>query len=187
MDKKFRNKYRISSVRLQSWDYSANGAYFLTICTANRENYFGKVVNGEMILNDLGLIAQNIWLEIPVQFPFVELGNFVIMPNHIHGILIINNKPVETRFIACQIESEEKVIQKKGGITGIKNPMLHQNISTIIRWYKGRCTFEINKISSGFKWQPRFYDHIIRNSKSFENIQKYIENNPENWDNDSLK
>ncbi|WP_417430670.1 transposase [Halpernia sp.] len=186
MGNKFQNKYRISSARLQSWDYSANGAYFITICTANRENYFGKILNGEMYHNESGLIAKKLWLEIPEHFPFIELGNFIIMPNHTHGILIINNPFVETRFIAS-LNNNDEPPHKIGGITGNKNPMLHQNISTIIRWYKGRCKFEINKISKGFDWQSRFHDHIIKNSKSFENIQNYIENNPANWDDDSLK
>ena len=70
---------------------------------------------------------------------------------------------------------------KRGGITGDKNPMLHDNISRIIRWYKGRCTFEIRKIRADFAWQARFYDHIIRNSDSFNRISEYIKSNPQNW------
>ncbi len=87
---KFNNKYRIPSARLQSWDYGADGAYFITICTQNRRHLFGKVVNGEMQLNELGKLAEKYWLEIPNHFSFIELGNFVIMPNHTHGILIID-------------------------------------------------------------------------------------------------
>ena len=186
MENKFQNKYRISSARLQSWDYSANGAYFITICTANRKNYFGKIMSGEMYHKKAGLIAKKLWSEIPEHFPFIELGNFVIMPKHTHGILIIKKKNVETRFVASKNVNDEPP-QKTGGITRNKNPMLHQNISTIIRWYKGRCTFGINKISKGFAWQSRFHDHIIKDSNSFENIQNYIEENPANWGNDSLK
>ena len=90
MQNKFQNKYRIPSSRLQTWDYGTNGAYFITICTQNREHFFGVVQNGTMQLSETGKIAEQLWIEIPNQFPFIELGNFVVMPNHVHGILIIN-------------------------------------------------------------------------------------------------
>jgi len=91
---KFRNKYRIPSNRLKNWDYGSNSAYFITICTKNREHFFGEIQNGKMQLNELGKNAFQFWMEIPNHFPFIELGNFVVMPNHTHGILIID-KPVE--------------------------------------------------------------------------------------------
>lgn len=183
---KYKNKYRIPSARLQSWDYGNNGAYFITICTQHREHYFGEIVGNEMQLNEIGNLAQQYWAEIPKQFPFIELENFVVMPNHIHGVLIINNgsvlspPPVETRLIASL------PVKPPGGITGDKNPMFHENISRVIRWYKGRCTFEIRKIHSDFSWQSRFHDHIIRNDESFERIQDYISNNPLNWKEDKF-
>jgi len=183
---KFNNKYRIPSARLKNWDYGNNAAYFITICTSNRENYFGDIQNGVMCLNEMGILAETYWIEIPNHFSFVELGNFVIMPNHTHGVLIID-KPtvsvaVETRLIASLPTNVINPNAKKiGGITGNANPMIHENISRIIRWYKGRCTFEIRKIHADFAWQPRFYDHIIRNDFSFNKIQNYITNNPFNW------
>jgi putative transposase len=221
---KFQNKYRIPSARLQTWDYGSHGAYFITICTQNRQHFFGEIIDstiqGEsiMYLNDMGKMAEKYWMEIPQHFPFISLGNFVIMPNHMHGILIIDNPTVvQTRLIASpqiipQIEtndpSKEKTrliaslsestkpltptendsppTTKTGGITGDKNPMFHENISRIIRWYKGRCSFEIRKIHSDFGWQSRFHDHIIRNATSFENIQNYISNNPQNWNKDKF-
>jgi REP element-mobilizing transposase RayT len=119
---KFQNKYRIQSARLQNWDYGSNGAYFITICTQNREHFFGEIIGNNsssnteksMRLNEIGLFAEKYWKEIPKQFPYVELGNFVVMPNHTHGILIINHRSpiglvdgdglmdacVETRLIA---------------------------------------------------------------------------------------
>ena len=93
MSGKYQNKYRIESARLQSWDYGNNGSYFITICTKNREHHFGKIVEQEMQLNETGKLAEQYWVEIPIQFPFIELGNFVVMPNHVHGILIID-KPL---------------------------------------------------------------------------------------------
>ena len=95
---------------MQTWDYANNGAYFITICTKNREHYFGKIENNEMQLSEIGKLAEIFWLEIPKQFSFIELGNFVIMPNHVHGIVIINNV-VETRFIASNAENEKQSIK----------------------------------------------------------------------------
>ncbi len=111
MSDKFNNKYRISSARLQTWDYSSKGSYFITICTKNREHFFGEIIDSKMQLNETGKLAENYWKEIPVHFSFIELGNFVVMPNHVHGILIIHKNAtendgnihalvVETRLIA---------------------------------------------------------------------------------------
>lgn len=209
--KKYQNKYRIPSARLQNWDYGANGAYFITICTDKMKCYFGDIAvqtrfiaspdddyddsvqtrliaslpDAEMKLNEIGTIAHNTWEQIPIQFPYAELGNFVIMPNHMHGILIINKMKmadaVETRLIASLPEKMEN-----GGFARDKNPMLNENISRIIRWYKGKCTFEMRKIHADFSWQSRFYDSIIHDSKSFENVQNYIDNNPSNWKQDKF-
>ncbi len=90
MPEKFQNKYRIPSARAQWWDYGWNGAYFITICTTKRAHYFGEIVNGKMNLSPAGVIADILWHEIPNHSPFVELGDFVVMPNHVHGILILN-------------------------------------------------------------------------------------------------
>jgi REP element-mobilizing transposase RayT len=88
--KKFKGKYRIPSARLQTWDYGNNGAYFLTLCTHNRETYFGNIEDGNMLLSEMGQIAQKHWNEIPEHFPFVILDEFIVMPNHVHGIIIID-------------------------------------------------------------------------------------------------
>jgi REP element-mobilizing transposase RayT len=193
MQNKFQNKYRIPSARLQTWDYANNGAYFITICTQNREHFFGNIKNGIMQLSEIGKFAAQFWYEIPNHFPMVELGNFVVMPNHIHGILIMNH-PVETRLIASDNNDDNNnnnqtrliasLQGKNGGFSGDKNPMIGNSISKIIRWYKGRCSFECRKINPNFGWQSRFHDHIIRNSRSFDNIQDYIEQNPLKWDED---
>ena len=84
---KYQNKYRSASARAAWWNYGSNAAYFVTICTQNRIHYFGKIVNNEMILSELGKYAQSCWHEIPNHFPFVQLGGFVVMPDHIHGII----------------------------------------------------------------------------------------------------
>ena len=88
---KFKNKYRLESIRLQGYDYSKSGAYFITIVTQNRENLFGKIINGEIKLNDGGKIVQQCWMDIPNHFPNTQLDEFAIMPNHIHGIIVLND------------------------------------------------------------------------------------------------
>lgn len=90
MTDKYQNKYRIPSARLRSWDYSSNAAYFITICTAKREHYFGKIIEGKMDLSEQGKMANQFWLEIPNHFAFAFLDEFVVMPNHVHGIIIID-------------------------------------------------------------------------------------------------
>jgi putative transposase len=183
MPDKFKNKYRNGTFRLQSWDYSSNGYYFITICTQDRVHFFGNIENGKMILSQQGELAEKFWKEIPNQFSFIQLGEFVIMPNHIHGILEII-PDYEICGDAINRIPTININEINGGFAGIKNPMFHDNISRVIRWYKGRCSFEIRKIDTNFKWQSLFYDHIIRNQQSFENISQYIINNPKNWKGD---
>src|SRR5664279_5405415 len=85
----FQNKYRVESARMKNWDYSWPGLYFITICTDGREHYFGEITNRQMHINETGELAQTFWMEIPTHFPFIILDAFMIMPNHIHGIIII--------------------------------------------------------------------------------------------------
>ncbi len=202
MSERFQNKYRIQSSRLKNWDYGKNAFYFVTICTKNRVCFFGDVVDDEMVLNDIGIIAQDSWVAIPDHFPFVKLGDHVVMPNHIHGIVVIdkpddgrNDDPdirnhtwnvpnVETRLIASLPMQPN---EKPGGITGHKNPMLHDNLPKIKQWYKGRTTFDSRKIHADFAWPPRYHDHIIRNDESLQRISEYIKNNPANWQEDTFK
>ncbi|MND50407.1 Transposase IS200 like protein [compost metagenome] len=171
----YKNKYRIASTRLQNWDYRRNAAYFITICTQNRIHYFGEIISQQMQLTDIGQLAEKFWLEIPNHFPFVELGNFVIMPNHMHGILIINNSidvAVETRH--CLVSTGCDMSRKN-------------SISSIVGSYKSVVTKNARiQFDTRFAWQSRFHDHIIRNSDSFGRIQQYIANNPENWNKDKF-
>ncbi len=90
MSEKFRKKYRIQSARAQWWNYGWNGAYFITIVTQHRRHFFGEIENGVMNTSFTGKLAHYYWYDIPNQFPYAELGEFIVMPNHIHGILFIN-------------------------------------------------------------------------------------------------
>ena len=173
---RFRGKYRIETSRLKNCDYGSSGYYFVTICVKNSECVFGNVDDNKMILSEIGKTAEKFWLEIPAHFPFVKLDEFIIMPNHIHGIIIIDNH----RDVACNVST-----RTNNKIMSIISPK-RGSLSTVIRSYKSNCTKTINKIQNkfNFQWQPRFYDHIIRDEKSLHNIRKYIMHNPLNWDTD---
>ena len=181
--KKYNNKYRIESVRLKNWDYRNNGAYFITINTRNRKHFFGEIINSEMQLSPIGEYAQNFWMEIPKHFTFVELGNFVVMPNHTHGILIINNvKSLHCydmdKSLHCNDSTGNQYFSDISPKSG--------SISTIVRSYKSVVSKHARLLNPEFNWQPKFHDHVIRNSESFERIQNYIENNPSNWKEDKF-
>ncbi|MCF8460332.1 MAG: hypothetical protein K9G46_06385 [Flavobacteriales bacterium] len=188
----FRNKYRIPSARAPWWDYGRDAAYFVTICTKDKEHYFGEVENGIMIKTELGTTADDVWQMIPEQFPFVRLEEWVVMPNHMHGIITIDRRDainrVSTMDDAVGTDAINRVStgESTGGATGNKNPMLHQNLSTIIRWYKGRATFEARKIHADFAWQSRFHDHVIRNEENHTKIRYYVLNNPLLWNQDKF-
>ncbi len=205
---KYRDKYRIPSARLQDWDYGWNAAYFITICTKHKTHFWGHIDQGKMHLTTLGKIAKIHWEEIPQRFPYAYLDEFVIMPDHIHGIIAIDKSLMDDdggpndagdrdgRSNAGDRDGRRDAINRvstagidqidppPGGITAHNNPMLHDNLSRIIRWYKGRVTYESRKIQPAFAWQPRFYDHIIRDRAAHDRIASYIANNPLNWDED---
>ncbi len=206
MTKKFQNKYRIESRRQKNWDYANNAAYFVTICTGTRPDFFGFVNNAEMHLSEIGILANKYWNEIPQHFPFVHLGEYVIMPNHVHGIVIINHthdtlsrsfddtssvdtlhagNPVDTLHATCLRESTmEPTHPPKNKKMQAISPK-YGELSTVIRSYKSAVTKNARKIDSNFAWQSRFYDHIIRNDKSYVHIEKYIRENPSKWISDS--
>ena len=184
--KKNNNKYRIESVRLKNWDYRNNGAYFITINTGNRKHFFGEIINSKMQLSPIGEYAENFWMEIPKHFPFVELGNFVVMPNHTHGILIINNTNSVISLHCNEMDKSLQCNDSTGNQYYSDISPKPGSISTIIRSYKSAVSKHARLLNPEFNWQPKFHDHIIRNSESFERIQNYIENNPYNWKEDKF-
>jgi putative transposase len=174
----FKNKYRTTSTRLPDFNYGSGGDYFLIICARRRELFFGEIENDEVVLSQEGKIAEMYWREIPERFPNVILDEFVIMPNHIHGILTIDSS-LQSRDAINRVSTE---VNKTGGVTGECNPMIKKgSLPFVIRWFKGRTSFEIRKINLDFEWQSRYYDHIIKDQKSFLNIQDYIRENPYKW------
>lgn len=169
-------KHQRRSIRLKGYNYSKAGLYFITICTHHKQCLFGAIVNKQLTLNVFGEIARECWLSIPEHFSKIKLDEFVIMPNHIHGILILTDNDCRGKAVPCPY----------GGKFG--QPVAG-SIPTIIGSYKSAVTKQINIIcnSKGSAvWQRNYYEHIIRNEKSLNNIRKYIINNPLNWKGDRL-
>ncbi|GHT17345.1 hypothetical protein FACS189429_1220 [Bacteroidia bacterium] len=224
---KYKGKYRIPSNRLYGYDYCANGCYYVTICTKNREHSFGEIVQtNDDVQRDVETrliaslpaaqsptflqptpideIAEKYWLEIPQHFPFVVLDEFVIMPNHIHGILFFckddDAQNTEAQYLetirqnidtnagrdAINCVSTDTGIKQIGGITGIHNPMFYNSLGRVMRWFKGRVTFECGKINENIVWQERFHDSILRSNDDLNFVRNYIFNNPMNWNTDEL-
>ncbi len=180
---KFRAKYRTKSMRLDSWDYSLDGAYFITICTKNRECVFGDVKNDEMLLNEIGEIAKTCWEEIPQHFPYVVLDAFVIMPNHVHAVLFIDHDvistpvSVETKDLLSLRGEHNRLLKKLRGTS--------KTIGSIIRGFKIGVTKWVNcNTNVSNIWQTNYYDHIVRNEAELNRIRHYIIDNPLNWEKD---
>jgi REP-associated tyrosine transposase len=161
MGELYRNKYRTTSARLKDWDYSTPWWYYVTICTKDMRCWLGKVKNESVVHNKIGMIVKKYFEDIPVHFNFAETDYHIVMPNHVHGIIIINPS-VET-----------------GHAPSLRKPTLGNIVgnfkSAVTRWsHKNDHPY--------FAWQPRFYDHIIRNEHDLYRIRKYIENNPLKWE-----
>lgn len=180
--------YHRRSIRLQGYDYLHDGFYFITICCQDKNCLFGEIVDGEMVLNDAGRIAEREWLNtMNVRAGDVMLHDFVIMPNHMHAIIeIIHATPrrgvSHTPSISPHpIETTRAGVSNKGVCdTPLRSPS--KTLGAIIRGYKSAVSKQL-----GFPvWQRNYYEHIIRNPDAFENIARYIANNPANWHDDNL-
>jgi len=166
-------------IRLKNYNYSEDGCYFITICAKNRDDIFGQFVGAPLAcalnnikLSILGQLIREQWFCLAKEYNNVELDEFVIMPNHIHGILIINNMRAVNNIRAEASAAPTTIPQ-------------------IIRSFKSKSTMKYlkyindNNLDISAKiWQRSFYDHIIRNEHSLNAIRKYISHNPENWEHD---
>jgi REP element-mobilizing transposase RayT len=280
---KFQGKYRISSARLRTWDYSSEGIYFITICTKNREHYLGEIVTpnynrkqNEMELSALGMEVEMEWLRTPEIRPDMNLslGEYQVMPNHFHAILIIGenqfNNPADPRtdaMLASPADSiadtdamlaspadpiadtdamlaspadpiadtdamlaspadfnadtaemyvspfdSKSISDRESGNESFNNPDFNQiselenqmilqsntkgknkfgpqskNLGSVMRGFKSTVSSFAKDNNIIFNWQPRYYDHVIRNHDEFMRISTYIRNNPANWENDRLR
>lgn len=184
MADKFQNKYRIPSARAVWHDYNG-GNYFITICTSGREHYFGEIVNGEMILNVLGMKLNELIEEIQVHHTYAKIPVSQIMPNHVHLIVCIDGtkmrqndgSDMDCRDVACHVSTNKKM-QEIADQCGL--------VSIAMSGMKSALTKYTNTHKIEFGWQTRFHDHIIRDRQEWERIVNYIENNPTTWEDDKF-
>ena len=153
-------------IRLRNYDYSKSGYYFVTICTKNREKWFGGIESGRMRLSKFGEIARNFWVKISEHFKEVSVDEFSVMPNHLHGILVIEEIMVGNAYMRS-LQNRTKML-----------------LSKIIQQYKSSVSRIVNLSRNDipFQWQRSFYDHVIRNEVELSRIRDYIQNNPLKWD-----
>ena len=174
--------------RWNKWDYSNGGYYFVTICTENREELFGIIEDGEMQLNKIGYIANNKWQEIKNHYGNIILDEYIVMPNHIHGIIRINNK----RIVGIEGMEKRNINVGTADVGTAQCAVRTENnkryglLSKIIKSFKEAVSKEIKKefIGCNFGWHRSFYDRIVRDEKGLENIREYIRNNPGMWGRD---
>jgi len=192
MEIRYKNQYRSDSLRLKNWNYGWNGAYFITICTRHRVSYFGTVVNKNMKLSPLGVIADILWYEIKNHTKNVELAEFVVMPNHIHGILVLNDTQTSGNGIGNDINVETRhalSLQSPQHQTMGSQRFQNQGrntISSIIGSYKSAVSKHAHRLGFDFQWQHDYWEHIIRNEDEFNRISQYITENPSRWEKDKL-
>jgi putative transposase len=170
---RFRDRYRVESTRLSAWDYASRGWYFVTLCTKDRRCFLGRVVDGQIELSDAGVIAEAEIKSAPSHYENVIIDRYVVMPNHVHAIVVIDGDHLyspggripEAVAHACQRETGQA-----------------QSLQKIVGGYKaGVSRLCPAKGISGFAWQTRFHDHILRSNASVDAVRDYIERNPKNW------
>jgi putative transposase len=200
----FKNKYRIESIRLPDYDYCSNGYYFVTICTYQNEYFFGDIINSQFKLSRIGEIANKFWLEIPQHSKNTYVDTHVIMPNHMHGIIIIDSPtrrdvtdPTRRdvtdptrRDVTCNVSTADNASNSvqcynECDISRVMSEISPKagSLSVILRSYKSAVKrwCQMNGYP-GFAWQERFYEHVIRDESSLCNIREYIKNNPVKWE-----
>jgi len=193
------------SVRLQDYDYTLPGAYFVTLVTWQSELLFGEVVDGEVCLNTLGSLVENEWRRLGLRFGQVVLDDFIIMPNHVHGILLIEENDVtgaRQKSDSVGARQEQPILSGKSSLasplpntpppnslSNVPRGIISGSLGAIIGAYKSTTARLINGLRhtrGAPVWQRNYYEHIIRNEAELTRIQAYIQNNPIQWDTDQL-
>lgn len=171
-------KHHRRSIRIKGYDYTQTGAYFVTIVTSRRDCLFGEIVAGEMVLSNFGKIADECWRAIPEHFPAVGLGAYVIMPNHVHGVIHI----VDGRGAALL---RPNVRPNESSPDESRPNVKPGSLGAIVRSYKSAVSYRIHKEhhAAGI-WQRNYYEHIIRDDKDLQRITDYINTNPLRWNKD---
>jgi REP element-mobilizing transposase RayT len=165
-------KYHRRSIRIRGYNYSQGGMYVVTICTLDRESLFGEVVDGDMRLSNVGRMAQAAWDELPVRFPGVRLDVFVVMPNHIHGIIIVGAQLIAPSYV------------RRNSSDGTQQGAMNRapTLGEIVRTFKAVSTRVIRRtVKPDFAWQRNYYEHVIREDESLNRIRQYFLDNPARW------
>lgn len=208
----YKKKYRVETTRLDGHHY-ADGTYFVTICTKKKLQWFGEIRDGKVELNEIGKVVSSCLKEIPKHFTLSKVLSSVVMPNHIHIIINIcknkeslypSNAEVETRDARVSerkkddlqnVSERERILQTNardketrasrvstGNVVGVITLL-----GLVINQFKGAVTKHIHRIGHpDFSWQPRYHDHIIRSERELTALKKYISNNPECWDKETI-
>ena len=195
-DDRFKNKYRIETARAWWHDYNG-GAYFVTICTKNREHYFGEIENGQMLLSEIGEFVSKCIEKIPQHNPYATIPKYTIMPNHLHLIVVISlsfdgrDAPwcVSDGITSFVEETHHGAsLQEGDDAENVMKTMAQQKgkLSVAIGGFKQSVTRFANENDIEFAWQTRFHDHIIRETDELNRIATYIENNVANWVDDEF-
>jgi len=182
------------SIRLKGYDYAQAGAYFVTICTQGRLHLFGDVVDGEMVLNDAGEMITEQWHVLSQRFDGIQLNEFVVMPNHIHGIIEILSEPVGVGLVPTLNEKNHHREITNRAITNRATTRVAPTVGDMMGAYKSLTT---NAYIRGVKqsgwlrfnakmWQRNYWEHIVRDASEYHRIATYIRNNPSKWDMDQL-
>ena len=172
------------STRIPGYDYSQPGYYSVTICTLNRKKLFGEIIDSEMHLNRIGEVVHSIWKTLPERFSNVELDQSIIMPNHLHGIIILNEpQPLPYESVAASTIPE----RFKPHIYAQRAARCPPTLGQVVRTFKGAVTHRLHEAGRlNFAWQPRYFPVIIRGETHLLNARRYIINNPANWAKDTF-
>lgn len=172
---------RKNSVRLPGYDYASPNAYFVTLCVFGKSCVLGEIHSGKMILSEIGEVANQFWLEIPKHYNQIEIDEYVLMLNHIHGIVLIKDAVNSIDFRSSRGVRSNTPTKETNFFSRISPK--ESSLSVVIRNYKSAVTRVCRmKGYCDFKWQRGFYDHIIRDEKELSGIRSYISDNPVKWD-----
>ncbi len=168
---------RRRNLRLRDYDYAQAGFYFVTICIQNRQCLFGEIIDGAMQLNSAGILVEQAWLELPRHYSHVVLDQFIIMPNHFHGIVTLTDADADADSVGAGLKPDVRAGLKPA-------PTKRHGLPEIIRAFKTFSARHINEMrqTPGTSiWQRNYYEHVIRNEADYERIAEYVENNPAKW------
>ena len=182
----FRNRYRIPSNRLRGWDYSNDGHYFITIVTAGRQQLFGKIHNGEMVLNEIGQFVYDAFFKSFEIRCELSLGAFILMPDHLHAIIILDSMCRDARPCVSTTTTQPQLHRQPQSISSFVAGFKSSTVKIIDDWID-KNNIKMPKFNRNNPlWQSNYYDRIIRNETEYQNIYNYILENPLKWNNSEL-